>query len=716
MTGLVHLQVLAICLIAGVAAGCFQMYLWRKQNPGKDKIKIFAFYASVTYGLLAFLKGILGSKDETLFESFSSISARTYLHYIPLILAAGIVIPVVLRYFLRKKDGAHMLSVWDSQFFTITAIVFAVTGKITNLMYLCILVISTVLTLAVEWKLEMKDGTFAGKVKQIAPPAAFWVITVVLCLPGEIYLNNIWEFSVTPWSYAGGLALSAAGYLTVYIFCAAYFLTNIQAKFFSRILFALTLAGYLQNMFLNGYMVQMDGTVQTWSAGLRFANSVIWLVIIAGILTAGARLRGKADKIYKMVCIYIGLIQIVSLGVLIVTSEDIAKVQDTYGAGRVQLTSDGIFELACADNVVVFILDWYDEQILEQILQEDSDFLAPLDGFTCYTNASSLYAYTSMAIPYLLTGVEWEYDMSWREYRLYAYANSNVFADMEDMGYHMEIYTDAEYLTDDALQKVSNSDSVKYKLNIPDQLYVMTKTAKYQMAPFAVKNNYWYTAEDLASFAAEDERVYAVNSEQDDIDFQKRLVSTGLRTDDREKLFKLIHMHGAHPPFGIDESSEKPYNAPMLAQAKNSMEIVYEYIRQMKEIGIYDTSTIIITADHGENYLYDPVGREELVKLCLENTSSPVLLVKHPRQNGDINYSDTPVSQKEVVAEIMKAVNPAATGYGKTLEETGGNEADERIFIYRKGKNKYVKSRIRGDVNNPASWEIIEGLNLEQLK
>lgn len=272
------------------------------------------------------------------------------------------------------------------------------------------------------------------------------------------------------------------------LFDRLYFLCGIfpdehTGKVFSRILFALTLAGYLQNMFLNGYMVQMDGTVQTWSAGLRFANSVIWLVIIAGILTAGARLRGKADKIYKMVCIYIGLIQIVSLGVLIVTSEDIAKVQDTYGAGRVQLTSDGIFELACADNVVVFILDWYDEQILEQILQEDSDFLAPLDGFTCYTNASSLYAYTSMAIPYLLTGVEWEYDMSWREYRLYAYANSNVFADMEDMGYHMEIYTDAEYLTDDALQKVSNSDSVKYKLNIPDQLYVMTKTAKYQMAP-----------------------------------------------------------------------------------------------------------------------------------------------------------------------------------------------------------------------------------------
>lgn len=716
MNGYIHLQVLAMCIIAGIAAGCFQMVLWKKQELSRYSIKIIAFYIGVFYGVLSLLKVILGEKDMTLFESFGDISVRTYLHYTLPILIVGVVVPIIIKFIFRRKDGAHILSMWDACFFMIGAIIFAVTGRITNLMYLGIFAVSVVLTLILEWKLEMKEGVFTTKVKQTMPMVILFVITVVLYLPGEMYLNNIWEFHLFPGSYAGGLLLSAIVYLIVYTIGAAYFLTTIQVKLFSRILFALTIMGYLQNMFLNGYMLPMDGTVQTWALGKCLINGAIWIVLIAGILIAGARLRDKADKVYRMLCIYVGLIQIVSLVYITVTSEELAEACDTFGSGVLQLTSDNIYELGSEKNIVVFILDWYDEQILEQILEEDNDFLSPLDGFTCYTNATSLYAYTTMAIPYLLTGVEWEYDMSQHQYCHDAFENGNVLADIKDMGYNIEVYTDADYLTEDALKMIDNSDKFDYGTDVLNELYVMTKTAKYQMAPFAAKQYYWYTTHDLYALTAKDDRVYTPGDVQSDMDVYEGLKLSGLQTGEKEKLFKMIHMHGAHPPFGIDESSDKPYNTPMLLQARESMEMVYEYIKQMKEIGVYDSATIMITADHGENYLYDPVGREELVKLCLEKTSSPILMVKHPNQSGDMRYTNAPVSQKEVVAEIMNAINPALDRYGKTLEEIGEEEERERIFVYKRGTVKYVKSRITGDVSNPDSWEILEGLNLDQLK
>lgn len=720
MSGYVYIQVLAMCMIAGAAAGWFQLFLWRNQNclDNKIKIKIIAFYIGAFWGVLAFLKGIiLGGKDITLFESFCDISARTYLHYLPLLAGACVVLPLLIKFLFRKKNGAHILSVWLSWLFMITAIVFVVTGKISNLLYLCLLAVSAVLTFVSEWKIEMKDGTFSGKVKRIWPSVLFWIITTVVYLPGEIYLNNIWEFHVSPGGYAQGLLLSAMALFVVFLVGAACFLSNIQAKYFSEIVFALTFMGYLQNLFLNGALISMDGTTQTWTWDKCLLNGVIWIVVIAGVWFAGTRFRDKADRVYRIICIYICLIQAVSLIFITVTSKELEAAYDTYGSGSLQLTDNGILELASEENVVVFILDWFDEQILDMLLEADGEFLMPLDGFTRYTNASSQYAYTAMAVPYLLTGVEWEYNMSWHDYLCYAYENGQVLDDMKAAGYDLQVYTDAEYLGENALQLVENSEYFKYKTNIPNELYVMTNMARYQMAPFAAKQFYQYTTQTLQELAVQDGGIYSVSGVKDDMAVADYLDGAGLRTGDREKLFKLIHLHGAHPPFGVDESSDKPHRAAMLRQAKASMEIVYRYLEQMKHLGLYENATIIITADHGENYLYDPViGRNELVKLYMERTSSPILLVKHPNQGTGIADSKAPVSQKELIAEIMNAVNPRLEGYGQTLEEIDEDEVRERIFIYKKGAKKYVKSRIVGDVSDPDNWEIMEGLNLEQLE
>ena len=59
-----------------------------------------------------------------------------------------------------------------------------------------------------------------------------------------------------------------------------------------------------------------------------------------------------------------------------------------------------------------------------------------------------------------------------------------------------------------------------------------------------------------------------------------------------EKGFKFIHMFGAHNPYTINENVEKiPEGVQGWQQWVGCVKIVYEYINQMKELGIYDSST-----------------------------------------------------------------------------------------------------------------------------
>ena len=63
------------------------------------------------------------------------------------------------------------------------------------------------------------------------------------------------------------------------------------------------------------------------------------------------------------------------------------------------------------------------------------------------------------------------------------------------------------------------------------------------------------------------------------------------------------------------------------------------FMNQMKELGIYDDATIIVTADHGR---FD------------EGVVFPTFVIKRPGAHGAVEVCDTPASQTEVHATILQ--------------------------------------------------------------
>jgi arylsulfatase A-like enzyme len=87
---------------------------------------------------------------------------------------------------------------------------------------------------------------------------------------------------------------------------------------------------------------------------------------------------------------------------------------------------------------------------------------------------------------------------------------------------------------------------------------------------------------------------------------------------------RFIHLNGAHAPYTLDENgnSVSSQDGTAIDQYVGCMRLVFYYIQMLQDIGMYDNSTIIITADHGENYVTEE----------LEQNTNPILFIKPKAQ------------------------------------------------------------------------------------
>ena len=90
--------------------------------------------------------------------------------------------------------------------------------------------------------------------------------------------------------------------------------------------------------------------------------------------------------------------------------------------------------------------------------------------------------------------------------------------------------------------------------------------------------------------------VYTLNDDE----FHEELDNSGL-TIKYDKAYRVYHLMGPHAPYTLNSKgySSDGGETDEITQTIGSLRIVEQYIRDMKEAGVYENSTIIITADHG---------------------------------------------------------------------------------------------------------------------
>ena len=699
--------VIALCIVPGILAA----FVHKKcAEYDEFDIKNIYYYSIINCCVMSFLKMALGDGGRTIFSSFHLIEGKTYLHYgVPLVILA-LILPMMISRILGNHKRNELLKHFGSTFSFLVGIVFLGIGEITNIHCVIIAICSLVFSVIVLFFGKEAVKFYVPETKKerigfLLPIILLWTITVLIFEPNQLLLHNLEEFTIPYVDFFCIMLVESIVLTVIYMLMGVFILSDRQFKVFGTIIFGVCVAGYIQGNFLNGDMLLMDGTIQTWTNVQKIMNSILWIAMIAVafFINYNGRHRTVCKRIVQCVCIYISLMQVLSLIFMIVTTEFPKKENEFV------LTTTGMLELNQKNNVVVFVLDWFDRQIMDDILEQDPQFTDNLKDFTDYTNTTSCYAYTSLAVPYLLTGVEWEYGMDAKTYCDYAYENSSLLHDIQNENYSIGIYTGSEYVGTSVNNMILNYSNVfTQTLGYKKAFDVMNNTSKYKMAPFAAKQLYFYTTDDIRQIVINSGE-YSIDN---DIIFHDELSRNKLSVDDSDAYngaFRFYHLKGAHPLFTMNEAFEEvKENGTQLSQSRGAIKLVYQYIEEMKKLGVYDSATIIITADHGQNR---SVMKKTEIAGSYGMTSTPILYVKlsgEHHENGP-KTSTAPVSHTEFMATVAQAVGADERNYGRTFAQVPENEERNREFTYvMLPDKKYKKYVIRGDANDAADWILVE--------
>lgn len=713
-----YIATILLCFIPGMIATLVRFVINKKKT---GILRELLFYAASFMGVLAGIKCVVGFRTVTIFESFVDIDFTTFRNYLVLLLVMACIIPVVL-YFITRDRYEKLIKLGVSFYFLFLSFGILLTDMITNqVIFLVVIAGACAALLSVflvkEEVICCDKENWKKRILYSVISILCWIVMVYVYLPNELFLSNAGEFTVSFGSFESNLLVGALLLAVCLIVGSILLLTEKQWKLCCTVYAGVSVVGYIQTMFLNGRLMSMDGASQTWKASTVVVNTLIWGVLLGAILLLSVKLGKKMAKVLQIASVYIILIQMVSFLFLLLTS-------DTTTDKMYVLTTEERLEMNAENNVVVFVLDFFDEQIMEQIVEQDAEFLSPLADFVWYQNATSKYAFTDMSLPYLLTGVEWQNGMLEEDYRDYAYQNSTFLQEIAEQGYDIGIYTDASYVDSSVRDIVSNfSEGLARKSGISQVLSTMGKCSRYKLAPFVMKNWYSYATSEVVTGIIHDEIEGNGANELNvtahdilsDVPFRHKLETEGMLISENASAngtFKLYHLYGAHAPYIMNENGSwlaEGETSNVILQSRGCMKILFKYIEQLKQLGIYDNTTIIITADHGQNFLFDESHAKSQEELGLEPTSSPIMFVKEKNahhENGLV-ISKAPVSHEEVLATVMEAVGGDAQKYGRTFKEIGEDEERERVFIYGRYPDlEFLKCTIQGDVMNASNWKV----------
>ncbi|MCL2493455.1 MAG: sulfatase-like hydrolase/transferase [Clostridiales bacterium] len=563
-----------------------------------------------------------------------------------------------------------------------------------------------------KWKALWRDDRVWPK-RLLAAALVFCAIafTFFVFAPIDLTVSNA---SMLPFTFADIqnetllIALIVAAVPTV-------ILTVLRGRVFDFFLcgaLALLTAGYVQGNFLNSGLGTMTGDTVAWNDMTQ--KTLINLCIWIGIFIFFYALRYFTKKGWRatglIVPAAIIAIQLVALGSLLNTGlPGQGAVADPTQGIQGLLTDKGLTDVSSKSNIIVIVLDRLDDDNVTEIMNENPDFFAPMDGFTHYNNFVTHYSATMPSIPEFFTGQRCWWDRPQTTWLNEAWSAGTFLPELRAQGYSVRLYTEKGQVYDDIHQLMGLADNTsagKLSLDSKAASKRILELSAYRFAPYALKPSFWIPANDFGHL------VYSEDKESqpykfDDIQFYKQLNSDGLKISTDQNNFAFYHLQGPHDPIIYDENVQYSADSTVIRQAEGGFKIVYDMIDQMKKLGLYDNATIIVMGDHG--WPDDPSQPK------VEYPTLAGLFVKPAGSAGmPVAESNAPVASENLRATIMQAAGGNPAKYGVPVDQVPADDQTPRDYYWKwpsgGGKNHLLVYNVIGDGRDIANWHYVRSI------
>lgn len=491
---------------------------------------------------------------------------------------------------------------------------------------------------------------------QALPLCLFFALTLTLFAATQMVCDNQEEFWFTWAQMAPGVVqvgLWVWGALTLLLAV----LPRRAFPWGQGVLLGLGVAALLQGNGLNADYGALNGQAIAWGEYTVYGliNTALW----AGILFICLSLRQW--KRFGALCVVLPCLLAVGEGGWIAYRAAQAPTPQT----ETYLSQAGLYTVGTEENLLVLVLDSVDADQFAQALAEDPDLSRRLEGFTWYRNAMGLSDPTKYGLPALLTGQAYTQPVDYAGFIAAAYADAPLYTMLAGDVWDTRFFTDSRYVSLDA-GVVDNLAREELAVNDPAGLTRdLLRLCAFRYAPHFLKPQLWMYSNVFLPYAqAQGEPVYEVT----DPAFDARLREEGLEAT-VERAFRLIHLTGMHPPYTMDADCQyQAQGVTAQEQMRGCLRLAEDYLEQLRALGVYDRSAVLILADHGT----DTVHR-------------PLLLLKRPGDTGEMAVNDAPVSYADLPATYVALLTGAQAG--TELWSIPQGQARTRLYYHESSRN-----------------------------
>ena len=415
------------------------------------------------------------------------------------------------------------------------------------------------------------------------------------------------------------------------------------------VLTGLAVMFYVQGAFMNGVIGTLDGNTFDWRDFPQeaYKNIAIWGAALLALTVLAFLFPEQARTVCLVLCLALFAAQTAALAT--------AWVPTDKSAPNYQLSGEEQFTFSTGENILFITLDQFNPLIFEEQLAQDPALADIFRDFLYFDNMSSCYSFTFPSLMYLGTHEYFDTSVPTREavYNAWHSDTAQYFYDaLHERGYQVNLFMESNYAALGAENMLGKADNVVEAGDLvvtPLFFEFVLDMSLYRYMPVMLKNDFCVSTGGIVDIST----YQGVTKLRINYDFRSSLEEEGLHLTDEHNVFNWYHMQGAHFPFVVD--GEGYYcgedNTDREQQLHGYLVALGAFFEELKELGVYDDATIIISADHGYFECFQAVG---MVKLSGETREA-------------MEVSSAPVAQEDIMPTILSVLGADYSDYGTTV-------------------------------------------------
>ena len=506
-------------------------------------------------------------------------------------------------------------------------------------------------------------------------PALFPPLQILFFGPSTLYTSNQQEFSAPFWNIVVHLAPAIAAVTAVLALIGVI----LPARWFRHYVTALVAVGvviWIQGNLIVGDYGVLNGEDINWSshAWRNRYEPILWIALPATSLVFARTLFPAA--------VFTSRILIALQAALVAYT---AATSDPAARAKWQGPPDAIFELSSKQNVFHFVLDGFQSDVFLDIIEADRAGMdRQFSGFTFFANHAGAFPTTIVSIPAMLTGQVYRNQEPLRPFIDAQFKRASIFNVMRGQGYQVDAVSGLHYDQASATNYFRlPTPYVSYDAYVRFTAWQLADLGLFRHSPHVLKpaiyNDQNWRLQNVFGRESVDNagrRHLPVNGEAFLRDFTPRL-----RVAHDRPIYKYVHVGIPHWPMtldadcryiGVKRASRDLYTG----QSRCAVRRIGEFLDHLRELGLYDSSMVLISSDHGIAIPPDGfTGDRDMLGGPLSNLSGSahaLLVVKPPQGSGPVRISQAPTMISDIPATIVETMglkNPFSGTSALKLDE-----------------------------------------------